>query len=181
MTRRFVLALALVAFGFATSDALATDFLCRVQVTNNVEGAVVDTLVCQFYFIDGTQAYRERDIDIKFCDQCYNDSNTNILPTKRVTTVAKIVYGGQTVALTHDSGDAPTGECWIFVPLEINPKPLASINILKNAKTPAERLAARFTCVTVDPKTGQRVERNWVVVEDFDKYVEGLRAKGKKE
>lgn len=110
-----------------------SDFLCQVKVTNNVQGAVVDELVCQFYYTDGTPTYvHDKDVSIAFGESGYNDSNTNDHPTKRVSTVAKVLYNGQVVPLTHDTGDAPEGECWILVPLEINPRTLAAIALLKS-------------------------------------------------
>ena len=118
------------------------NYLCQVKVTNNVQGAVVDQLVCQFYFSDGTPQYvHDKDVNIGHGESGYNDSNTNDHPTKRVSTVAKVIYNGQVIPVTHDTGDAPEGQCWILVPLEINPALMAQVAQLKDGpSTVADRL-----------------------------------------
>lgn len=153
------------------------DYLCQVKVTNNVEGAVIDEVVCTFYFESGDPYVNDQDIDIGYHETRYVTSNTNSRPTKRVTTVIKVVYHGQVTALTNDTGDAGAGYYWVLIPLELNPASLLSTEKLKNAKSSAERLAARFKCGTVDPKTGERVQRDWGCVEDFDEHVKKFHVK----
>lgn len=53
------------------------DYLCRVKITNNVEGAVIVEEVCTFYFYDRTPYYNDRDDIIRHGETGYVASNTN--------------------------------------------------------------------------------------------------------
>ncbi len=120
-----------------------TDFLCQVKVKNNVEGMVVDQIVCQFKFFDGTQYIHDKDVNILYGEAGYNDSNTNTKPTRSVGTVIKCIYGGQIFTITDESGDPPPGKCWILIPIEINLETQLALE-QPIGLSPEEKLKSRF-------------------------------------
>lgn len=165
-----------VAFGTATAQA---QYRCTVKTVNNVPGAVIEQIDVQFYFSDGTGAYVQRDTELEAGDASYIDSNTDEKCTKSVSVVATVEYGGDTIPVIYNTGDAGADQCWINVPIELNASFLVKHMDAKERKTPGERFAAITVINTIDPKTGKPVVRKVEVTEDREAYIEAMKKRAK--
>lgn len=170
---------AAISFGAvaAPTSATAQNLFCQVKVVHYVDGGKTKNLVSQFYFADGRQYYCDKDYDKGRGEAAYCDSNTNVKCTKKVSTVVRLVVGGESFTLTDTTEDAPDGQCYTLIPYEVGPAFTVNRETAGSADSAAERAANKYWLKYYDPSTGTFQYRPLQTTdEDFDSILARMKS-----